>query len=52
MIDNGVVSLIAHEKSTISTDRAFVESLVKRYVKAVAKNEYGTIESASLSALL
>ena len=25
MIDNGVVSLMAHEKSTINTDNAFVE---------------------------
>ena len=52
MMDNGVVSFIAHEKSTINTDNAFVEFPVIKYVKAVAIKLYGTIESASFSALL
>ena len=51
-MDNGVVNLIAHEKSTIKTDKAFVVFPVIKYVRAVARKLYGTIESASFSALL
>ena len=50
--DIGVVSFIAHEKSTIRTDIALVMFLVSAYTIAVPSSVYGTRPSASFSALL
>ena len=48
----GIASFNAHEKSTISIERAFVTFLVTRYVSTVPPSVYGTSESARCSALL
>ena len=46
----GIASFIAQEKSTISTESAFVTFLVRRYTSPVPANVYGTNWSAKCSA--